>query len=135
MRKILVAGGLTAAAVAAVIGAASTNAISGVSTAGAQTLGYGSAVITGAQVDAVVYNVNTTQDDVLDSVTVTFHAAPAVGQKIQVGFGSSAFVPCADASNTDAAGLVTTSVATYTCVLSSQTASGATKFRLLLTGS
>jgi hypothetical protein len=135
MRKILVAGGLTAAAVAAVIGAASTNAISGVSTAGAQTLGYGSAVITGATVDAVVYNVNTTQDDVLDSVAVTFHSAPTVGQKIQVGFGATAFVPCVDTGNTDGAGLVTTATTTYTCALTGQSASGATKFRLLLTGS
>jgi uncharacterized protein YdbL (DUF1318 family) len=133
MRKILVAGGLTAAAVAAVIGAASTNAISGVSTAGAQTVGYGSAVITGAQVDAVVYNVNTTQDDVLDSVAVTFHANPTVGQKIQVGFGTAAFVPCVDGTDTSVSGVVVTAKATYTCTLSSQSVTNATKFRLLVT--
>jgi hypothetical protein len=133
MRKILVAGGVTAAAAAAVIGVASTNAITGVSTAGAQTLGYGSATITGAAVSSVVYNVNTTQDDVLDSVAVTFTAAPAVGKKIQVGFGTAAFVPCLDASNTDLAGVVTTSVTAYTCVLSGQSVTNATKFRLLVT--
>jgi|tagenome__1003787_1003787.scaffolds.fasta_scaffold20974326_3 hypothetical protein len=132
MRKILVAGGVTAAAAAAVIGVASTNAITGVSTAGAQTLGYGSATITGAAVSSVVYNVNPTLDDVLDSVAVTFTAAPAVGKKIQVGFGTAAFVPCVDA-NTDGAGVVVTSVTAYTCVLTGQSVTNATKFRLLVT--
>jgi hypothetical protein len=132
MRKILVAGGLTAAAVAAVIGTASTNSISGVS---AKTMGYTSANINSpAAVSSVVYNVNTTADDVLDSVAITFATALPLSNKIQVGFGSGALVPCADATNTDASGVVTTSVTSFTCVLSGQSASGASKFRLLVTG-
>jgi hypothetical protein len=131
MRKILVAGGLTAAAVAAVVGAASTNSITGVS---AQTLGYSSANITGAAVDSVVYNVNPTSDDVLDSVTITFHSALALNQVIKLAFNSGTLTGCNDVTNTDGAGTVTTSVATFTCALSGQTASGASKFRLLVTG-
>jgi hypothetical protein len=133
MRKILIAGGLTAAAVAAVIGAASTNSITGVST---QTMGYTSADIDSpAAVSNVAYNVSATVDDSLTSVAITFATALPVGNKIQVGFGSNAFVPCADATNTNGTtGAVTTSVTTFTCALTGQTATGATKFRLLVTG-
>jgi hypothetical protein len=52
MRKVLVAGGVTAAAVAAIIGAASTNSLG---TIGTQTVGYSSADIQGATVDSVHY--------------------------------------------------------------------------------
>jgi hypothetical protein len=134
MRTILVAGGLTAAAVAAVIGAASTNAIGGVSTHGAQTVGYGSADIQGATVDDIQYNVSPTVDDQLDSVAITFHSSVPVGQKIQVGFGTAALAACADASKTDASGAVTTAATAFTCVLTGQNVTDATKFRLLVTG-
>ena len=142
MRKILVAGGITAAAVAAVIGAASTNAIGGVSTHGAQTVGYGSAVITGATVDNVAYHVDATADDQLDSVTVTFHDN-LLNKTIKVGFGTAALVPCDSSATTvtNASGVVqddtlgNTAATVVTCDLgTSQTVSDATAFRLLVTG-
>jgi hypothetical protein len=130
MRKILVAGGLTAAAVAVVIGAASTNAISGVS---AKTVGYTSANIDSpAAVTSVVYHVDQTADDVLDSVAITFASNIPVNDTIQVGFASNALVACTDA-NTDSSGVVQTAASSFTCALTGQSVTGATKFRLLVT--
>src|SRR5690242_7331111 len=107
MRKILIAGGLTAAAVAAVIGVASTNTLG---TVAAQTVGYTSSDIDSPQqVSSVAYNVSQTADDVLSSVTITFDSAVPTTDRIQVGFNTTAFVNCDDATNTDAAtGNVTT---------------------------
>jgi hypothetical protein len=132
MRKILVAGGLTAAAVAAMIGAASTNSLG---TVASQDVGYTSTDITSpTTVSSVAYNVSQTADDVLDSVTITFAGTIAANERIQVGFNSAAFVNCDD-TNTDAStGLVTTPATTFTCALSGQNVTGATKFRLLVTG-
>lgn len=133
MRKILVAGGLTAAAVAAVIGAASTNSISGVN---AQTVGYTSASIDSpAAVSSVVYNVNQTADDKLDSVAITFATNIPTTERIQVGFGSDAFLNCADANTDSATGNVTTAASTFTCDLTSDNVAVTTadKFRLLVT--
>jgi len=133
MRKVLLAGGVTAAAVAGIIGAASTNSLG---TIDDQTVGYSSADIQGAVVDSVQYNVDQTADDVLTSVEVVFHTALVEDSVIQVGFGTSALVPCVDASNTDGTGKVTTvgGADDVTCTLTGQTVSSATKFRLLVTG-
>jgi hypothetical protein len=132
MRKVLVAGGVTAAAVAAIIGAASTNSLG---TIGNQTVGYSSADIQGATVDSVQYHVDQTADNVLTSVQVVFHTALVKDSVIQVGFGTGALAPCID-PNTDGTGKVTPALGTadVTCTLSGQTVTGATKFRLLVTG-
>jgi hypothetical protein len=132
MRKVLVAGGVTAAAVAGIIGAASTNSLG---TIDAQTVGYSSADIQGATVDSVQYNVDQTADDVLTSVEVVFHTALVKDSVIQLGFGSGALVPCVDA-NTDGTGKVTALAGTddVTCTLTGQDVTSATKFRLLVTG-
>lgn len=131
MRKILVAGGLTAAAVAAVIGAASTNSISGVT---AKTVGYSSANIDSpAAVSTLAYNVDSTADDQLNSVTITFATSVPVGDKIQLAVDpAKALTACLD-TNTDSSGVVQTAGTSFTCTLSSQTATGATQFRLLVT--
>src|SRR4051794_19844467 len=128
MRKVLVAGGVTAAAVTVIIGAASTNSLGNI---GAQTVGYSSADIQGATVDSVKYNVDQSADDLLTSVQVVFHTALVQNSVIQVGFDGRSLVPCNDATNTDQSpntGKVTTSVTTFTCVLSGQDVSSATKF-------
>jgi hypothetical protein len=132
MRKVLVAGGLTAAAVAVIIGAASTNSLG---TIDAQTVGYSSADIQGAVVDSVTYNVDQTADDVLSSVHVVFDAALVKDSVIQVGFGSTALAPCID-PNTDGSGKVPAVAGTddVTCTLTGQHVTTATKFRLLVTG-
>jgi hypothetical protein len=132
MRKVLVAGGVAAAAVAGIIGAASTNSLG---TIGTQTVGYSSADIQGATVDSVHYNVDQTADDVLTSVDIVFHTALVKDSVIQVGFGSTALVPCVD-PNTDSSGKVTAvaGTATVTCTLTGQDVTTATKFRLLVTG-
>jgi hypothetical protein len=133
MRKILIAGGLTAAAVAAVIGVASTNSLG---TVAAQTVGYTSSSIDSPQqVTGVVYNVSQTADDSLTSVTITFDSNVPVGDRIQVGFGSTAFVNCDDTHTDNTTGDVTTAASSFTCALSGQSVTGATKFRLLVTGS
>ena len=132
MRKVLVAGGVTAAAVAGIIGAASTNSLGTIDT---QTVGYSSADIQGATVDSVQYHVDQTADDVLTSVEIVFHTALVKDSVIQVGFGSTALVPCID-TNTDGTGTVTAVAGTahVTCALTGQDVTSATKFRLLVTG-
>ena len=132
MRKVLVAGGLTAAAVAVIIGAASTNSLGSI---GNQTVGYSSADIQGASVSSVHYNVDQTADDTLTSVEVVFAAPLVVNSKVQIGFGSNALMNCTS-TDTDAAGKVTTvgGAADITCTLTGQSVSDATKFRLLVTG-
>ena len=131
MRTILIAGGLTAAAVAAVIGAASTNSISGVT---AKTVGYSSANITSpAAVSTLTYNVDSTADDQLDSVSITFASNIPVGDTIQLAVDpTKTLTACLD-SNTDSSGVVQTAATSFTCTLSGQTATGASQFRLLVT--
>jgi hypothetical protein len=133
MRKVLVAGGVTAAAVAGIIGAASTNSLGTIDT---QTVGYSSADIQGATVDSVQYNVDQTADDVLTSVEVVFHTALVQDSVIQLGFGGGALGPCIDTGVTTGTGKVidAAGVADVTCTLTGQDVTSATKFRLLVTG-
>jgi hypothetical protein len=133
MRKVLVAGGLTAAAVAVIIGAASTNSLG---TIDPQTVGYSSADIQGAVVDSVDYNVDQNADDVLTSVQVVFQTALVQDSVIQIGFGSGALAPCVDSGITDASGAVIDAAGAddVTCTLTGQSVTGATKLRLLVTG-
>jgi hypothetical protein len=138
MRKILIAGGLTAAAVAAVIGVASTNQLTGVSTHGAQTVGYGTATISGATVDSIKYNVDPAVDDQLDSVVISF-ASNLKGQAVQVAFGTDNLAGCQSSgpTATDTDGVVDPAATGNTVVTcdfgTNQPVTTATKLRVAVT--
>jgi hypothetical protein len=135
MRKILVAGGLTAAAVAAVIGAASTNSIGGFDSAAHQTVGYSSADIDGTAVDSVVYNVDSSDESKLSSVDITFHAAVVEDSVIQIGFGDPSSSPLANCVDTQlTAGKVPAGGVTSVSCTVSENITDASKFRLFVTG-
>jgi hypothetical protein len=88
MRTLLLAGGLTAAAVAVVVGTASTNS----NTIPPKAVGYGTSTISGATATSVDY-VRTADLANIDHVDLVFEG-DLTGQDVQANFNGSANTTC-----------------------------------------